>query len=67
MIEEQYAETELAPTALLGIMKAYEEIGYDDLVEEARQKILDVYPDSEEARGLGSNASALAAPSGGVR
>lgn len=67
MIEEQYADTELAPTALLGIMKAYEEIGYDDLVEEARQKILDVYPDSEEARGLGSNASALAAPSGGVR
>ncbi len=67
MIEEQYADTELAPAALLGIMKAYEEIGYDDLVEEARQKILDVYPNSEEARGLGSNASALAVPSGGVR
>ena len=67
IVEGEYADTELAPTALLGIMKAYEEVGYDDLVEEARRKILDMYPDSEEARGLGSSASALAPPSGGVR
>ena len=67
MVEEQYADTPVAPTALLGIMRAYEEIGYDDLVEEARQKILDMYPNSEEARGLANSASALATPSGGVR
>jgi outer membrane protein assembly factor BamD len=65
MVEEQYADTDWAPKALLGIMKAYDEIGYDDLVQETRQKILDSYPNSAEARALGSG-SALA-PSGEVR
>lgn len=52
MIENQYADTSWAPKALVGIMKAYEEIGYQDLVEEARRKILDSYPNSDEARNL---------------
>ena len=66
MVEEQYADTEWAPRALLGIMGAYEEIGYDDLVQETRQKILDEYPNSDVARGLTGDASALG-PSGGTR
>jgi outer membrane protein assembly factor BamD len=66
MVEEQYADTEWAPRALLGIMEAYEEIGYEDLVQETRQKILDEYPNSEEARGLSGGAAALA-PAGGSR
>ena len=66
MVEEQYADTEWAPRALLGIMNAYEEIGYEDLVAETRQKILDSYPTSEEARGLASGATELT-PSGGAR
>lgn len=58
MVEEQYADTSWAPKALLGIMNAYDEIGYQDLVQETRQKILDTYPNSEEARGLVGAAQA---------
>jgi len=57
-----------APRALLGIMRAYQEIGYDDLVQETRQKILDSYPDSEEARSLGDfvpGSTVEASPGGG--
>jgi outer membrane protein assembly factor BamD len=63
MVEEQYADTSWAPAALLGIMQSYEEIGYDDLVQETRQKILDSYPNSPEARELGSGSASV--PSGG--
>jgi outer membrane protein assembly factor BamD len=66
MVEEQYADTEWAPRALLGIMNAYQEIGYEDLVAETRQKILDSYPDSAEAREVASVASETT-PSGGAR
>ena len=41
MLEKQYPDTEWAPRALVGIMRAYEEIGYQDLLAETRQKILD--------------------------
>ena len=66
-VENRYADTSWAPKALFGIMNAYAEIGYQDLVEETKQKLLDVYPDSEEARGLADGASAMAARSGGAR
>ncbi len=66
-VEVQYLDTIWAPKALLGIMNAYEEIGYQDLVEETKQKLLDMYPDSEEALGLADGSSAMAAPSGGAR
>jgi outer membrane protein assembly factor BamD len=48
-VERDYPETVWAPRALLGIMRAYEKIGYQDLVEETRKKILDSYPNSPEA------------------
>ena len=64
-VENDYADTSWAPKALLGIMKAYQEIGYEDLVEEARQKILDSYPTSEEARGLEGDAAAQTVAPGG--
>ena len=41
MVENQYADTQWAPTALSNIVKAYEKIGYQDLVAETRKKILD--------------------------
>lgn len=47
-----YPETELAPRALLGIYEANKAIGYDDLAEEARQQLLEQYPDSPEAASL---------------
>ena len=44
-----YPESKFAPLALLGIYRANQEIGYDDLAEEARQRLLTQYPDSESA------------------
>lgn len=67
MVEKQYADTRWAPTALRSIMKAYEKIGYEDLVAETRKKILDSYPESPEAKGLaqGATTEAAAARGGG--
>jgi outer membrane protein assembly factor BamD len=44
-----YPETEFAPQALLGLYRANTEIGYDDLAEEARARLVREYPDSEAA------------------
>ena len=44
-----YPDTEFAPRALLGLYKANLEIGYDDLAEEARARLLREYPESEAA------------------
>jgi outer membrane protein assembly factor BamD len=44
-----YPESEHAPDALLGIFEANSAIGYDDLADEARQRLLAEYPDSEAA------------------
>lgn len=67
IVEKRYADTRWAPTALRNIMKAYEKIGYQDLVAETRKKILDSYPDSPEAKGLaqGTTTEAAAARGGG--
>ena len=52
IVVEEYADTEWAPRALLGIIRAYQEIGYDDLVEEYTLQLLNSYPDSAEAREI---------------
>lgn len=44
-----YPETEWAPRALLGIYRSNVELEYDDLAEEARQRLLERYPDSPAA------------------
>lgn len=54
-----YSETEWAPKALLGLYLSNQEIGYDDLADEARESLLSRYPDSESAgviRGDGSGS-----------
>ncbi len=54
-----YSETEWAPKALLGLYLSNQEVGYDDLAEEARERLLSRYPDSESAgviRGDGSGS-----------
>jgi len=48
-----YPDTQWAPRALLGIIEAYTEIGYDDEIETARQRLLAQYPDSPEAKAIG--------------
>ncbi|MEJ2206581.1 MAG: outer membrane protein assembly factor BamD [Gemmatimonadota bacterium] len=44
-----YPETEWAPKALLGLYLSNQAIGYDDLAEEAREQLLERYPDSPAA------------------
>lgn len=52
MVVEDYADTVWAPRAILGLIQAYEEIGYEDDVETWRQRLLNSYPDSPEARTI---------------
>jgi len=49
---EAYPDTDWAPRALAGIIEAYQEIGYQEEVEEAREQLLTRYPDSPEAEAL---------------
>jgi outer membrane protein assembly factor BamD len=48
-VVDLYPETEFAPRALLGLYRSNVEIGYDDLAEEARERLLRDYPGSDEA------------------
>lgn len=50
-----YPETEWAPRALLGIYRANLAIGYDDLADEARQRLLEAYPESPAAAEVRSD------------
>ena len=58
MVDEQYGDTEWAPRAVLATMRAYEEIGYEDLAQEARDRLLNVYGESPEARTVAAEAAA---------
>lgn len=51
-VVDLYPETEFAPRALLGLYRSNEAIGYDDLAEEARARLLLEHPDSEAAQEL---------------
>jgi outer membrane protein assembly factor BamD len=44
-----YPDTEFAPRALLGLYRANLAIGYDDLAQQARDRLLRAYPDSAAA------------------
>jgi outer membrane protein assembly factor BamD len=48
-VADLYPETEFAPRALLGLLRCNEAIGYADLAQEARERLLQEYPDSPEA------------------
>ena len=52
-----YPETQFAPRALLGIYRANEAIGYEDLAEEAMNRLLLEYPDSDSASQLRAEVS----------
>jgi len=58
-VVDSYPETPFAPQALLGIYRANEAIGYDDLAEEARSRLLLEYPDSEAAAQLVADTSGV--------
>ena len=57
IVAESYSETEWAPWALLGVYRSNEEIGYDDLAEDASERLLGRYPESEAAAQLRSETS----------
>ncbi len=47
-----YATSTFAPRSLLRLFELFTEIGYDDLAEEARTRLLQEYPESEAARSV---------------
>ncbi|MEZ4415128.1 MAG: outer membrane protein assembly factor BamD [Gemmatimonadota bacterium] len=47
-----WPSTSFAPRSLLRLYELFVEIGYDDLAEEARTRLLREYPESESARTL---------------
>ncbi len=49
---QRYPDSEMAPQALLGIYRANMAIGYDDLAEDAAERLLALYPDSQAAAEL---------------
>lgn len=49
---ERYPNTPAAPKALLRMYEAYRAIGYSEDAEEARQRLLEEYPESAAAREL---------------
>lgn len=51
-VVERYPETVWAPRSLLGILQAYEAIGYEDEVAATRDRLLTRYPESTEARSI---------------
>jgi outer membrane protein assembly factor BamD len=52
-----YAETEYAPRALAGIYWSNVAIGYQDLADEAKERLLARYPDSEAAALIRTDGS----------
>lgn len=50
-----YPESELVPAALLGVYRANTAIGYDDLAQEARERLLTEFPDSQAAEEIRTN------------
>lgn len=54
-VVELYPDTEWAPMSLLGIYRANKAFGYDDLAEEARERLLNEYPDSPAAEEIRAN------------
>lgn len=56
-VVQSYPETEWAPRALLGIYRSNMAIGYEDLAEEARDRLLADYPDSPAAAEVRVNGA----------
>jgi outer membrane protein assembly factor BamD len=53
---QRYPDSAFAPRALLGVYRANMAIGYEDLAEEARDRLLARYPDSEAAAEIAPSA-----------
>ncbi len=51
-VVESYPDTDAAPEALLHIVRTYERFGYEEDAQEARERLLSLYPDSPQARAV---------------
>ena len=49
---DSFPGTPAAPNALLHLYRCYVEIGWDDRAEEAKERLLERYPDSDAARDI---------------
>lgn len=56
-VVDEFADTDWAPRAIVEIMNAYEEIGYEDEIQRWRERLLNSYPDSPEARAINGRAT----------
>ncbi len=56
-VVDDYPQSDWAPKALMGVYKANMAIGYNDLAEQAKQRLMDKYPDSAEAKSLQDDGS----------
>jgi outer membrane protein assembly factor BamD (BamD/ComL family) len=56
-VVRMYPETEWAPRALLGLYRSNRAIGYDDLAEQARDQLLNQYPESPAAAEVRANGA----------
>lgn len=64
-IVENYGDTQWAPKAIVGMIEAYGEVGYDEEVEQWRQTLLNSYPDSPEARAIANGSRPDTSAAGG--
>ncbi|NJD18541.1 MAG: outer membrane protein assembly factor BamD [Gemmatimonadetes bacterium] len=56
-VVDLYGDTDWAPKALLGIYRSNKAIGYDDLANEAKERLLSQYPDSPAAAEVRANGA----------
>ncbi len=56
-VVSDYPASKWAPKALMGVYKANMAIHYDDLAEKAKERLINSYPNSPEAKALSSNGS----------
>jgi outer membrane protein assembly factor BamD len=54
VVVDEYPETPYAPLSLLRLHELFTEIGYDDLAQEALDRLEAEYPESDEARSVRS-------------
>lgn len=64
-VVSRYPTTPMAPVALQRIYETYLEIGYQDLADEAKQRLLDQYPDSTAATAVRTNGTDVPGSTGG--
>lgn len=58
----RWPQSTVAPDALRAMIEAYEEIGYDEEADAARERLLRDYPESPAARALAGRAQQSATP-----